>query len=115
MTLGLHFSVAQTAGIESTAAAFLAVIAALSVDKATPALYTGLLTAAGTCLTAFAVPHVTPGLVSAVNGILAIVMASLLREKVTPVSKLTRAPLTPAPAAGNTPPAAPAAPAAPTI
>jgi hypothetical protein len=73
-------------------------MAAAAVDKVTPVLFTGLLTAVGTLIMAFGVPHVTGGLVSAVNALLAIVLASLLREKVTPVAaKGKPAPRPPAP------------------
>lgn len=84
IALGFNLSAAATGAIEAVAAAVLALIVAASVDKATPVLFTGLLTAVGTLLVTFGVPHVSSGLVSAVNAVLAIVLASLLREKVTP-------------------------------
>ncbi len=86
VALGFHLSVGVTGSIEAVAAALLALLAASAVDKATPVLFTGLLTAVGTLVIAFGVPHVTSGLVSAVNAVVAIVMASLLREKVTPTA-----------------------------
>jgi hypothetical protein len=86
VALGFHLSAGVTGAIEAVAAAVLALIVAASVDKVTPVLYTGLLTAAGTLLMAFGVPHVSSGLVSAVNAVVAIVLASLLREKVSPAA-----------------------------
>lgn len=84
VALGFSLSAGTTGAIEAVAAALLALLAATAVDKVTPVLFTGLLTAVGTLLIAFGVPHVTSGVVSAVNAVLAIVLASLLREKVTP-------------------------------
>jgi hypothetical protein len=96
IAVGVHLSPAVTGGIEAVAAALLALITAASVDKVTPALWTGLVTAVGTLLVAFGVPHVNAGDVSAVYAVLAIVLASLLREKVTPRARTVKpAPATP--------------------
>lgn len=92
IAVGVHLSAAVTGGIEAVAAALLALIIAASVDKVTPALWTGLVTALGTLLIAFGVHHVSSGEVSAVNVVLAIILASLLREKVTPLTRTKRAP-----------------------
>jgi hypothetical protein len=92
IAVGVHLSPAVTGGIEAVAAALLALITAASVDKVTPALWTGLVTALGTLLIAFGVPHVNAGEVSAVNAVLAIVLASLLREKVSPRARTARSP-----------------------
>jgi hypothetical protein len=88
--VGVHLSPAVTGGIEAVAAALLALITAASVDKVTPALWTGLVTALGTLLVAFGVHHVNAGDVSAVNVVLAVVLASLLREKVTPLARTVK-------------------------
>jgi hypothetical protein len=90
IAVGVHLSPAVTGGIEAVAAALLALIIAASVDKVTPALWTGLVTALGTLLIAFGVHHVSAGEVSAVNALLAIVLASLLREKVTPLARTVK-------------------------
>jgi hypothetical protein len=106
VALGFHLSAGVTGGIEAVAAAVLALIAAAVVNKVSPVLFTGLLSAVGTLLIAFGVPHVSGGLVSAANGVLVIVLTSLLREKVSPLAapaKPTRVP--PAPPA---PPGVPA-------
>jgi hypothetical protein len=91
VALGFTLRPGVTGAIEAAAAALGALIAAAAVDKATPVLYTGLLTAVGTLLIAFGVHGVSSGLVSAVNAVLAIVLASLLREKVTPKAALAAA------------------------
>ena len=92
VALGHHFSAAQTGAIEAIAAAFLGLVTAGAVNKATPAVYTGLLTAVGTLLIAFGVPHVNSGEVSAANALVAVLMASLLREKVSPIAAAKSAP-----------------------
>ena len=92
VALGFHLSAGVTGSIEAVAAAVLALVTAAVVNKTTPVLYTGLLTAVGTLIMAFGVPHVTSGLVSAVNALVAIVLASLLREKVSPSSAAKPAP-----------------------
>jgi hypothetical protein len=97
VALGFHLSAGVTGGLEAVAAAVLALITAAVVSKTTPVLYTGLLTAVGTLIMAFGVPHVTGGLVSAVNALLVIVLSSLLREKVSPIAARRPAPA-PAPA-----------------
>lgn len=84
IALGFNLSAGATGVIEGGAAALLGLLTAIVVNNATPALFTGVLTAAATLLVAFGVPHVSSGLVSAVYALLAIVMASLLREKVSP-------------------------------
>jgi hypothetical protein len=90
IAVGVHLSPRVTGGIEAVAAALLALITAASVDKVTPALWTGLVTALSTLLVAFGVHHVNAGDVSAVNVVLAIVLASLLREKVTPLARTVK-------------------------
>jgi hypothetical protein len=89
IAVGVHLSPAVTGAIEAVAAALLALATAASVDKVTPALWTGLVTALSTLLVAFGVHHISAGQVSAVNALLAIVLASLLREKVTPLARTT--------------------------
>jgi hypothetical protein len=90
IAVGVHLSPAVTGGIEAVAAALLALVTAASVDKVTPALWTGLVTAVGTLVIAFGVPHVNAGEVSAFNAVLAVVLASLLREKVTPLARTVK-------------------------
>jgi hypothetical protein len=96
LSAGVHVSPGVAGGVEAVAAAVLALISAAAVDKWQPAVITGLLTAVGTLLVAFGVPHVTGGEVSAVNAVVAIVMGSLLREKVTPVAAARPSPVRPA-------------------
>lgn len=106
VALGFHLSAAVTGSIEAVAAAVLALLVAASVDKITPALFTGLLTAVGTLLIAFGVHHITSGEVSAANALLAIILASLLREKVTPAAAIQVAPRHSPPAPSAKPSAA---------
>ena len=80
---GINLSAEVTGVIEGGAAAALGLLTATVVEKVSPILYTGLLTAAGTLVVAFGVPNVSSGAVTAVYALLAIVMASLLREKVS--------------------------------
>ncbi len=81
----LHPAAWVTGVIEAAFAIVAALYAMVKVEPKRPALFTGLVTAIGTLLVALGVPHVNSGLISGVNGVLAIVLASLLREKVTPV------------------------------
>jgi hypothetical protein len=74
-----------TGVIEAAFAIVAALYMMLKVEPKRPALFTGLVTAVGTLLVALGVPHVNSGLISGVNGVLAIVLTSLLREKVSPV------------------------------
>ena len=98
VALGFHLSAGVTGGIEAVAAAILALLAASAVDKFTPVLFTGLLTSVGTLVIAFGVPHVNSGEVSAANAVVTIILASLLREKVSPVAAASRPrPVPPAP------------------
>lgn len=96
LAVGIHLSVGVTGAIEAVAAALLALITAAAVNKVTPVLWTGLVTAGGTLLIAFGVPHVSAGEVSAANAVLAIVLTSLLREKVTPTASLAKPSVPPA-------------------
>lgn len=91
IAVGFHLSAGVTGGIEAVAAALLALLTAMQVNSVTPTLITGLLTAVGTLVIAFGVPHVSSGEVSALNAVVAIVMASLLREKVTPAAAIKAA------------------------
>jgi hypothetical protein len=103
VALGFNLSAGVTGAIEAVAAAILALLVAFSVDKVTPVLFTGLLTAVGTLLIAFGVPHINSGEVSAANALVAIILASLLRDKVTPAAAIQVPPRHTPP---STPPAA---------
>jgi hypothetical protein len=82
---GLHLTPAQAGGIEAGASAVLALLVTASVRPFPVAALTGAMTTIGTLLMAFGVPHVTAGEVSAVNAVLASVLALVLRGHVTPV------------------------------
>jgi hypothetical protein len=84
IALKFNLSASVTGIIEGGAAAAGGLFTAFVVEEGAPALFTGLLTAAGTLLVAFGVPNVSSELVSAVYALLAIVMASLLRGQVHP-------------------------------
>jgi cytochrome bd-type quinol oxidase subunit 1 len=92
IALGFHLSATQAAGWEGGASALCGLIVAASVR--TPgkliAAATGFLTALGTLLIAYKVPHVSAGTVSAVNFLVATVLAYLLRQGVTPKAAAPR-------------------------
>jgi hypothetical protein len=75
-----------TGGIDPAAAALLGLLVAANTKPFAPAALTGLLTAVGTLLVALGVKHVSGGEVSAVNAVVAMVMANVLRAHVSPVS-----------------------------
>jgi len=79
-------SAGVTGGIDPAAAALLGLLVAANTKPFAPAALTGLLTAVGTLLVALGVKHVSGGEVSAVNAVVAIVMANVLRAHVSPVS-----------------------------
>ena len=79
-----HPSAWVTGVVEAGFGLLTAVFTMLKVEPKRPALFTGVVVALGTLLVALGVPHVNSGSISAVNGLLAIVLASMLREKVTP-------------------------------
>ncbi len=90
LVVALFHPAAWVTGVIEAAFAIVAALYAMAkVDPKRPALFTGLVTAIGTLLVALGVPHVSSGLISAINGVLAIVLASLLREKVSPVPDQT--------------------------
>ncbi len=90
LVVALFHPAAWVTGVIEAAFAIVAALYAMAkVNPKRPALFTGLVTAIGTLLVALGVPHVNSGLVSAINGVLAIVLASLLREKVSPVPDQT--------------------------
>jgi hypothetical protein len=70
--------------LEAAFAVVTAFIVMLKVDPKRPVLLTGLSAGLGTLIATFGVQHPSSGTVSTVNGLLAVVLASLLREKVTP-------------------------------
>jgi len=82
IALGWKPSAGVTGGIEAVAAALLALIVAAQSSDVTVAVVSGLLTAVGTLLVAFAVPHVTTGLVSAANVFLTALVAIYLHTSV---------------------------------
>jgi hypothetical protein len=86
LVVALFHPAAWVTGVIEAAFAIVAALYAMAkVNPKRPALFTGLVTAIGTLLVALGIPHVNSGLISAINGVLAIVLASLLREKVSPV------------------------------
>jgi hypothetical protein len=70
--------------LEAVFAIVTALVVMLKVDPKRPVLLTGLGTGLGTLIATLGVQHPSSGTVSTVNGLLAVVLASLLREKVTP-------------------------------
>jgi hypothetical protein len=88
---GVDLSPVVTGWIEGGAAAVLGVLTGFVVEEALPAAFTGLMVGLGTLAVAYGVENVTSGLVSAVYALLAIVMASLLREKVSEAKWIRKA------------------------
>lgn len=87
VALGLHLTVVQTGSIEAAAAAVLAVVTAAAVRPFEVSLLGGVLTALGTLLVAFRVPHVTPGLVSTAFGLFSAVIAGFVHTNVSPAAR----------------------------
>jgi len=86
---GFTLTPAETGGILAATAAALGLIAAIATRPFVPAAATGLLTALGTVLVAFGVPHVSSGMVSGLNAlILAVFALAAVRPQVTPVATL---------------------------
>lgn len=86
---GFTLTPAETGGILAATAAALGLIAAIATRPFAPAAVTGLLTALGTVLVAFGVPHVTSGMVSGLNAlILALFALTAVRPQVTPLAKI---------------------------
>jgi hypothetical protein len=84
VALGLHLTAGQTGAIEGAAAAVAALLTALAVRPFQVAALTGVLTALGTVLVAFGVHGASSSVVSAVNLMLAAVLAALTHGNVTP-------------------------------
>lgn len=101
---GFTLTAAETGSLLAATTAGLAVIAAAATRPFQVSALTGLLTALGTLLLAFGVPHVQAGMVTAVNAVVVGAFAFLgTRPQVTPVAKLHRpVPVPP----GPVPPAA---------
>ena len=91
VAVGFHLTARQAGSIEAAFAALVTLYVAFSVRPFPVAAVTGAMTTVGTLLIAFGVPHVSSGLVSTVNAVLASVLALVLRGHVTPVSKLRAA------------------------
>jgi hypothetical protein len=91
VALGWKPSPGVTGAILAVAAAVLALIAAAQADTVTPALWTGLVTAALTLVVAFGVPHITTGFVSAFSAVLAIVLGAVMRGQTTTKAAAARA------------------------
>jgi hypothetical protein len=70
--------------LEAGLAVVTALVVMLKVDPKRPVLLTGLGTGLGTLIATLGMHHPGSGTVSTINGLLALVLASLLREKVTP-------------------------------
>jgi hypothetical protein len=70
--------------VEAATAALGALLVAASVRPVPPAAFTGVLSAAGTLLAAFGLPHSSAGSVSTVSAVLAALLATALRTHVTP-------------------------------
>ena len=84
VALGLHLTVAQTGAAEAVAAAVLAVVTAAAVRPFEVSVLGGVLTALGTLLVAFRVPHVTPGLVSTAYALFSALIAGFVHGNVSP-------------------------------
>lgn len=92
ISLGLHLTAVQTGSIEAAAAAVLAVVTAAAVRPFEVSVLGGILTAIGTLLIAFRVPHVTPGLISSAFALFSALIAGFVHTNVSPASPATRTP-----------------------
>jgi hypothetical protein len=105
ITLGVQFglspSAAVTGAILAATTAALALLAAVRTRPFHLAALTGFVTAIGTLLLAFGVPHIAPGLVSSVNMVIVAAFAfAAVRPQVTPLPHLVKpgpAPVPPSP------------------
>lgn len=86
LIVGLGFSLTpgQAGAVEAATAALGALLVAVSVRPVPPAAFTGALSAAGTLLAAFGLPHASAGSVSTVSAVLAALLATALRGHVSP-------------------------------
>lgn len=92
VTFGVHVSAGTTGLVEAAAAAAAAAVVSFRVKPWQPAAFIGAVTAIGTVLTAFRVPHVTPGLVAVVATGLAGVLGAILHGMVSPAQPKNPAP-----------------------
>ena len=76
VALGFSLSAGQTGAIEAVAAAVLALLTAVAAKTVTVPLVVGAITAAGSLLVAFGVPHVSTGTVAAVAALVAAFLGS---------------------------------------
>ena len=88
---GLNLTAGEQGGLLAATSALLALVTAAMTHPFRLAALTGFVTAIGTVLLAFAVPHVSPGLVSAVNMVIVAAFAFFgVRPQVTPVASMPR-------------------------
>lgn len=91
---GLTLTADETGGLLAATSALLALITAAMTHPFKLAALTGFVTTVGTVLLAFGVPHIAPGLVSAVNMVIVAVFAFVaVRPQVTPVASLRKPPV----------------------
>lgn len=104
VAFGVTLTTGQSGAVLAVTTALLALIAAVATRPFQVAALTGFGTAVGTLLLAFGVPHVTPGAVAAVNALVTVMAALIVRVHVTPVATLHASP--PRPPAPQAPPSA---------
>jgi hypothetical protein len=81
---GVSLTVQQTGGIEAAAAAAGALIVAAANHPFRVGALTGFVSAAGTVLIAWKVPHITAGTLSAANALLTNLVLAYVSLRVTP-------------------------------
>lgn len=88
---GLTLTAAETGGLLAATSALLALVTAAMTHPFKLAALTGFVTATGTVLLAFGIPHVAPGAVSALNMVIVAAFAFLgVRPQVTPKASLRK-------------------------
>lgn len=86
---GLNLTPTQTGAILAVVSAASGLVVAIAVKEIAAPVLVGFSTAVGTLLITFNVPHVSSGLVSAVNGVIVALVALILRGNVTTIARKT--------------------------
>lgn len=91
VSLGFALSARETGAIEGAVTAGLSLLVAIYTRPFRYATVTGFVSAAGTVLIAFRVPHITPGAVSAFNTVVTgFLMMTVTSAKTLTLSQLRR-------------------------
>jgi hypothetical protein len=85
LSFPVHLSLDETTAIEAVTVAALGLVVAAMTHPFAYSAVTGLLAAGLTCLLAFKTPGITPGLLSAVNGVIAVFAFKAVHRAVSPV------------------------------